>query len=1305
MLAMGMPVAIAQADQAEQMEGAALFVSTFGSDSNSGTEEDPLLTLEGARDAIRTMKNDGGLPAGGITVYLREGVYERNATFELGEEDSGTADSPIVYRSYPGETVRLTGGKELDHESFEPVSDQEVLGRIIDEEARGKVLQVNLPSLGITDYGQMSRHGYWKANDVSLVPPMELYVDGQGMTLARWPNEGTVQMGEIIDPGPTVDDADLQKRGGTFAYTHDRPKYWSQADDIWLDGIFGYSWEWSYNKVAAIDTAKKTMTLQYGEMSGLLTNWYPDFHFAQNLLEELDAPGEYYIDRTNGILYLMPNAAFRNGQGDITVTMLKETMIRAIGASHIRFEELAMEYGRDTAAVILGGSDITIANSEISNFTNGGVLINSPGRYAYDGIEGELDGRNHAVVSTHIRHVGGTAVTLHGGDTKTLEPGNNRVENSHIHDFAYYHKAYNPGVLFAGVGNQAIGNEIHDAPHPGIIVYGNDHLIEYNNIYDICKQFQDLGAIYMNAGMDPEERGTIVRHNYFHHIGENLHGVEGVYPDNMTMDLTIEGNIFYKMGNSAIKSGTGAYIYTSNNIFVDTYVPYDNYEMFMSKEPGNRVDRDYMPVWEKLFEENNNFIGTPYAEKYPELLKFFDEDRHQPTTNNFERNVIYNPTLPRSTQTNEHGVRDINNLLNHKDNWVANVDPGFVDLAAGDFSLKPDAEVFKRIPEFEAIPFEQIGTQGKVGLPHGEDSIAVSGVYLPTDNLTMEIGKTASLRAEVVPWNANNAAVTYSSSDIEVAAVDGNGRVSGLKPGVTVITVVSSANPELKDETVVTVTEGDGVMHFTDFESGSNDWPVDANRGMVKDEENNHWYYIVNGANSQHPRLFSDYVLEYRLKTPETIPDGAELIMYDRNGDKGSGYIQYLQTATDSTWIIYNAQWQTLKEETVAGGFMKPNTIYDVRVVAQGSSISVYVNDVLVIEGQNPAHSGSGKVGFYVNKIANLWFDDVKFSLPRKTVESIAIETDVLHLNEGGQKLLRAVVKPDDATNKSLLWSSSNPDVATVDDSGFVTATGRGEAVITARSAQNPDVYAATTVIVSDVLHAVDFESGGGGWLVDANHSIEEDGDGNHWYRLVDGASTKSPVNFSNYKLTYKLRTPEEIPVGATLLMYDRDSASGRGYISYKKNGTGSSWSIMNSEWQSQEEATFDSEDLLPNKDYEIKVVAQGADISVFVDGELRLQGENPNFNATGQVGFYVEGFAYLELDDIVFELARVPATEVVLDRQELSLEPGEKVKVKATVSPPDATDKKLVWSSGNPETATVDSGGTIQAVSPGTAG
>ncbi|WP_261800452.1 hypothetical protein [Paenibacillus sp. PAMC21692] len=159
------PMMAATANELEET-GAAFYVSTDGSDFNAGTEAEPFLTLEKARDAIRALKQGSGLPDGGVTVYLRGGSYNRTGTFLLEQADSGTADKPITYKAYPGESVRLTGGSSLQKSWFTPVTNEEVLGRIISTEARSKVLQVDLSAHGITDYGLMSRHGYYLANDV-----------------------------------------------------------------------------------------------------------------------------------------------------------------------------------------------------------------------------------------------------------------------------------------------------------------------------------------------------------------------------------------------------------------------------------------------------------------------------------------------------------------------------------------------------------------------------------------------------------------------------------------------------------------------------------------------------------------------------------------------------------------------------------------------------------------------------------------------------------------------------------------------------------------------------------------------------------------------------------------------------------------------------------------------------------------------------------------------------------------------------------------------------------------------------------
>ena len=86
---------------------------------------------------------------------------------------------------------------------------------------------------------------------------------------------------------------------------------WALADDIWLSGVFSWSWQWSYNRVASIDLPSQTITLRYGERSGITDRYSHDYFFAENLLEEIDQPGEYFLDRATGILFLLAPGRLR----------------------------------------------------------------------------------------------------------------------------------------------------------------------------------------------------------------------------------------------------------------------------------------------------------------------------------------------------------------------------------------------------------------------------------------------------------------------------------------------------------------------------------------------------------------------------------------------------------------------------------------------------------------------------------------------------------------------------------------------------------------------------------------------------------------------------------------------------------------------------------------------------------------------------------------------------------------------------------------------------------------------------------
>ena len=102
--------------------------------------------------------------------------------------------------------------------------------------------------------------------------------------------------------------------------------------------------------------------------------------------------------------------------------------------------------------------------------------------------------------------------------------------------------------------------------------------------------------------------------------------------------------------------------------------------------------------WEAYF-RRRDLSKLPHAQKYPELLKFWEEPRQYPDTNVYERNLIYNPTLPLLKQLGQAQMQggaliDAGGVLHKRDNWVAEADPGFVDAAGGNFALKPNAAAF-----------------------------------------------------------------------------------------------------------------------------------------------------------------------------------------------------------------------------------------------------------------------------------------------------------------------------------------------------------------------------------------------------------------------------------------------------------------------------------------------------------------------------------------------------------------------------------------------------------------------------------
>ena len=469
------------------------YISPTGSDQGTGTPENPFGTLERARDAIRELKRKGTFPGRGLRVWLRGGDYIRTNAFELTAQDSGTEVAPIGWHPFFNEPVRFLGGRILT--GFQPVTNATVLARL-DPAARERVRQIDLRALGIVNFGEMKSRGFGRPTTPAHE---ELFYAGRPMTLARWPNEGSWEKIAGIPDTTTKGDEHGGKLGdlpGGFFYGGDRPKRWQDVTDIWVHGYWAWDWANSYERVAELDRDRHFLKTAppYG-----LYGFRPGQRFQfLNILEELDQPGEWYLDRPHGLLYFWPPDAPPSQSGaepETVLSLLAEPFLKLSGSSFLTFRGFTFEATRASAVEIQGGISNRLIDCHLRNLGNAGVIVSG--------------GTGHGVLRCDLFDTGDGGVTLSGGDRQTLTPGGHYVENSHFQRQGRWSKCYVPAIQMDGVGQRASHNLIHDHPHAAILFNGNDHLIEFNDIHHIALESGDVGAIY--TGRDYTYRGNRIR--------------------------------------------------------------------------------------------------------------------------------------------------------------------------------------------------------------------------------------------------------------------------------------------------------------------------------------------------------------------------------------------------------------------------------------------------------------------------------------------------------------------------------------------------------------------------------------------------------------------------------------------------------------------------------------------------------------------------------------------------------------------------------------------------------------------------
>jgi parallel beta-helix repeat protein len=662
-----------------------------------------------------------------ITVWIRGGKYYPERTLHLTEADSGTADAPITYAAYPGETPLISGGR-----------------RVIDwKPYRGSIYVSEMPET-------KGRGLFFR----------QLFANGQRQVRSRYPkldSSGAKWNGRWAYS--RADDAALESMATDPYIVWDEPDAfqhpWSKPTqgEVFLMPCSTCWGDSCLIRIRSVDPERGIIRLAHGMRDFDVNPFYVGGlrrercqFIIENLLEELTSPGEWCLDTEDGRLYFWPEGGAIEGL-EVVIPVVK-CLVHLEGASHVRISGLTFtetrggepsshyddmeglgpmrpsmgwEYCGETIYMSKCAS-CRVENCRIVNVGGNGIYL-----------------RNHnemnVISRNEISHIGANGVVLAGGRINIFEnltvmsgitggtdiahPVFNEISDNIIHHTGLV-DTYSAGV-FLGLGNwnRVAHNDIHDVPHHAINLgnsrYGRNY-VEYNRITRAAQVTNDTGAINCWHEMPPEMEppGHVIRYNWISDTGNAAHGATvghfayGIYLDNWSSNCIVHGNIIVHHQISLVAKGRNNTI--QNNIFVNcskchiVISSHASYPAHAAVVLHNIFcdTSDHNAIFIKLAKRPS--LRTVLLECDGNL--FFRTGDDDPLIAKGERPM--QPLLGEGVRLSEWrrisgregDAYDVNSLVG---------DPLFVDAAGGDYRLRPESPALAL--GFQPIPLEHIGVR------------------------------------------------------------------------------------------------------------------------------------------------------------------------------------------------------------------------------------------------------------------------------------------------------------------------------------------------------------------------------------------------------------------------------------------------------------------------------------------------------------------------------------------------------------------------------------------------------------------